>query len=84
MPFSQGLRPAVKAAVTGNGVPAKQRRPRSLSAGTPLLTKSVRTREVVVAQGPFAPGHLGELTQLVPFEMVDEARPPPAVSRRQQ
>jgi hypothetical protein len=26
-----------------------------------------------VAQGPFAPGHLGELTQLVPFDMVDEA-----------
>jgi hypothetical protein len=26
-----------------------------------------------VAEGPFAPGHLGELTQLVPFEMVDEA-----------
>jgi hypothetical protein len=26
-----------------------------------------------VAQGRFAPGHLGELTQLVPFEMVDEA-----------
>jgi hypothetical protein len=28
---------------------------------------------VVVAGGRFAPGHLGELTQLVPFEMVDEA-----------
>lgn len=26
-----------------------------------------------MAEGPFAPGHLGELTQLVPFEMVDEA-----------
>ncbi|MFS8104041.1 IS4 family transposase [Lentzea alba] len=26
-----------------------------------------------MAQGPFAPGHLGELTQLVPFDMVDEA-----------
>jgi len=26
---------------------------------------------VVVAAGPFAPGHLGELTQIVPFEMVD-------------
>jgi hypothetical protein len=25
-----------------------------------------------VAQGRFAPGHLGELTQLIPFEMVDE------------
>jgi hypothetical protein len=28
---------------------------------------------VVVAAGRFAPGHLGELTQQVPFEMVDEA-----------
>lgn len=27
----------------------------------------------MVAAGRFAPGHLGELTQLVPFEMVDEA-----------
>src|SRR5439155_17881895 len=26
-----------------------------------------------VARGRFAPGHLGELTQLVPFEMVDAA-----------
>ncbi|MGW1163837.1 IS4 family transposase [Streptomyces sp. NPDC002513] len=26
-----------------------------------------------MAKGPFAPGHLGELTQLIPFEMVDEA-----------
>jgi Insertion element 4 transposase N-terminal/Transposase DDE domain len=25
-----------------------------------------------VAAGPFAPGHLGELTQLVPFDLVDE------------
>jgi hypothetical protein len=26
-----------------------------------------------VAKGPFAAGHLGELTQQIPFEMVDEA-----------
>ncbi|MGH3971601.1 MAG: transposase domain-containing protein, partial [Mycobacterium sp.] len=26
---------------------------------------------MLVAAGPFAPGHLGELTQIVPFEMVD-------------
>jgi hypothetical protein len=44
-----------------------------MSAGTPLDTQSVSSREIVVAQGRFAPGHLGELTQLVPFEMVDEA-----------
>jgi transposase IS4-like protein/DDE family transposase len=28
-------------------------------------------REVTVGAGRFAPGHLGELTQIVPFEMVD-------------
>ena len=31
----------------------------------------VITREIRVALGRFAPGHLGELTQQVPFEMVD-------------
>ena len=36
-------------------------------------TQSVITRAVTVAAGRFAPGHLGELTQLVSFEMVDEA-----------
>jgi len=35
------------------------------------LDKSVITRVVRVAGGRFAPGHLGELTQQVPFEMVD-------------
>jgi Insertion element 4 transposase N-terminal/Transposase DDE domain len=38
-----------------------------------LEVESVITREVRVAGGRFAPGHLGELTQQVPFEMVDEA-----------
>ncbi len=33
----------------------------------------VITRKVTVAAGVFAPGHLGELTQIVPFEMVDQA-----------
>ena len=33
--------------------------------------QSVITRVVAVAEGRFAPGYLGELTQLVPFEMVD-------------
>jgi hypothetical protein len=32
---------------------------------------SVITRVVRVAGGRFAPGHLGELTRIVPFEMVD-------------
>lgn len=34
---------------------------------------SVITRAVIVAAGRFAPGHLGELTQHLPFDMVDEA-----------
>src|SRR5213596_397046 len=33
----------------------------------------VTTRTVCVAGGQFAPGHVGELTQHVPFEMVDAA-----------
>jgi hypothetical protein len=37
------------------------------------LVQSVITRVVQAASGRFAPGHLGELTQIVPFEMVDEA-----------
>jgi Insertion element 4 transposase N-terminal len=35
------------------------------------LDKSVITRVVTVAGARFAPGHLGELTRQVPFEMVD-------------
>jgi hypothetical protein len=35
------------------------------------VDKSVISRAVTVAGGRFAPGHLGELTQQVPFEMVD-------------
>jgi hypothetical protein len=38
-----------------------------------LDTQSVITRTITVAGGRFAPGHLGELTQHLPFEMVDEA-----------
>ncbi|WP_407913943.1 transposase domain-containing protein, partial [Kitasatospora sp. NE20-6] len=29
------------------------------------------SREFTVAAGRFAPGHLGELTQVIPFELVD-------------
>lgn len=35
------------------------------------MGQSVITCAVTVAAGRFAPGHLGELTQQVPFEMVD-------------
>jgi hypothetical protein len=37
-----------------------------------LEDQCVITRAVTVAGGRFAPGHLGELTRIVPFEMVDE------------
>jgi hypothetical protein len=35
------------------------------------MQQSAITRVITVAAGRFAPGHLGELTQQVPFEMVD-------------
>jgi hypothetical protein len=38
-----------------------------------LEDQCVITKTVTVAGGVFAPGHLGELTQIVPFEMVDQA-----------
>jgi hypothetical protein len=38
-----------------------------------LEDKSVTTHEPRLARGSFAPGHLGELTQHIPFEMVDDA-----------
>jgi hypothetical protein len=37
------------------------------------VEQSVITRTITVAAGRFAPGHLGELTQQVPFELVDAA-----------
>jgi hypothetical protein len=43
----------------------------SLVAWSLAVDQSVITRAVTVAGGRFAPGHLGELTQQVPFEMVD-------------
>ena len=36
-------------------------------------TQSVIARTITVAGGRFAPGHLGELTQHLPFDMVDAA-----------
>ena len=36
------------------------------------MEQSAISRVITVAAGRFAPGHLGELTQQVPFEMVDE------------
>lgn len=42
-----------------------------LNTGAPLSVQTVMARTVTVAGGRFAPGHLGELTQQIPFEMVD-------------
>ena len=39
--------------------------------GGSAVIQSVITRRIVVAGDAFAPGHLGELTRIVPFEMVD-------------
>lgn len=38
-----------------------------------MSVQSVIKRESMVAAGRFAPGHVGELTRIVPFEMVDAA-----------
>ena len=38
-----------------------------------MNTQSSITHTITVAGGRYAPGHLGELTQHLPFEMVDEA-----------
>jgi hypothetical protein len=46
-----------------------------------LVDQIAITRTVRVAAGVFAPGHLGELTQFIPFEMVDEIL---AATRRTQ
>jgi hypothetical protein len=45
----------------------------SLLPGASLSTGSVITRVVRVAGGRFAPGQVGELTRIVPFEMVGAA-----------
>lgn len=50
-----------------NGLSAKT----TAAVGAPLSAQCAITREIAVAEGVFAPGHLGELTQIVPFEMVD-------------
>ena len=46
-----------------------------------MIDQIAITRTVRVATGVFAPGHLGELTRFIPFEMVDEAL---AATRRTQ
>lgn len=43
----------------------------SQQPGNPLREKTTTTRTVTTAGGVFAPGHLGELTQIVDFALVD-------------
>jgi NADPH:quinone reductase-like Zn-dependent oxidoreductase len=43
-----------------------------IELGVPPSELSVIHRTVTVAAGRFAPGHLGELTQVMPFTMVDD------------
>jgi hypothetical protein len=54
--------------------PGRQVCPRetTIYQGAPLPAQAVITRTITVAPGPFAPGHLGELTQIVPFDLIDE------------
>ena len=44
---------------------------KSVTARAPGAATVTFVRAVTVAAGAFAPGHLGELTQVVPFELVD-------------
>jgi hypothetical protein len=45
-------------------------RAQSASCAAAAATQTI-TRAVTVAAGVFAPGHLGELTQVIPFELAD-------------
>jgi len=44
----------------------------SMPGPTPATATATITRAVTVAAGVFAPGHLGELTRYLPFELVDD------------
>src|SRR5690349_202453 len=51
--------------------PSRSSRPPEVPLRTESATTTI-TRSVTVAAGVFAPGHLGELTQYLPFELVDD------------
>lgn len=46
--------------------------PARATAPAPQVATATITRTVTVAAGVFAPGHLGELTRYLPFELVDD------------
>src|SRR5918997_7080706 len=70
----------IAAGPLGDGTSDKSGRTRHdlshTSPEVPLPAQSVMTttltRTVTVAAGVFAPGHLGELTRYLPFELVDD------------
>jgi hypothetical protein len=60
-----------------NGTPGRARKPTKVFRleAVPLpdqCATATLTRTVTVAEGCYAPGHLGELTQQIPFELVDD------------
>src|ERR1039457_4150541 len=73
---SQADRPGVSGR-SENGTSGKSGQPITIFPipEVPLRTQSATTtitHAVTVAAGLFAPGHLGELTQYLPFELVDD------------
>src|SRR3954462_10935493 len=67
----------VSLAERGTELREEERSAKTISTpGAPLRVESDTCRivhEVTVAAGRFAPGHLGALTQILPFELVDAA-----------
>jgi hypothetical protein len=59
------------AAMADSVMPARPRSSRRGAAARLRSAVSTVVRSVTVAAGVFAPGHLGELTRQVPFELVD-------------
>jgi Insertion element 4 transposase N-terminal len=55
----------------GNGTLQDQFDQEANPEGVPLPGKSVITRTFAVAKGVYAPGHLGELTQILDFDLID-------------
>jgi hypothetical protein len=59
------------AAMADSVMPTRSRSSRRGAAARLRSAVSTVVRSVTVAAGVFAPGHLGELTRQVPFELVD-------------
>ena len=57
--------------LVNRGDPSRSSQPPEVPLRAQSATSTI-TRAVTVAGGVFAPGHLGELTQYLPFELVDD------------